>query len=211
MSGGTEMATDVRRTQGAPPGRRPPRAALPAERAARPGRQRSGPRSAGATAPARGRPAGQPRAPRTGAAPARVPRTGAPRTGQPSPASSPWRRPDAAAARMVRSSRTPFIFLVIGLLGGGLLCLLLINTILDAGAFQITRLQQENVTLAQQTQELQAQVASAESPSVLAARARLLGMHEPSLLHFLNLGKDRIQSEPTHEQGVLVIPPGYTP
>ncbi len=111
----------------------------------------------------------------------------------------------------MRSSRTPFVFLVVGLLGGGLLCLLLINTILDTGSYQITQLQQQNVTLAQQTQELQAQVAREESPSVLAGRARKLGMGEPSLLHFLNLRKGRIQSEPAHVPGVVVVPPGYTP
>jgi cell division protein FtsB len=111
----------------------------------------------------------------------------------------------------VRSSRTPFVFLVVGLLGGGLLCLLLINTILDTGSYQITQLQQQNVTLAQQTQELQAQVAREESPSVLAGRARKLGMGEAPLLHFLNLRKGRIQSEPSHVPGVVVVPPGYTP
>ena len=51
---------------------------------------------------------------------------------------------------------------------GGLLCLLLINTILDTGSYQITQLQQENVTLVQQTQELQARIAQEESPTVLA-------------------------------------------
>jgi hypothetical protein len=35
---------------------------------------------------------------------------------------------------------------VVALLGGGLLCLLLVNTILAAGAFKITALQQGNVT-----------------------------------------------------------------
>jgi predicted ATP-dependent serine protease len=100
---------------------------------------------------------------------------------------------------------------VLGLLGGGLLCLLLINTILDTGAYQITRLQQENATLAQQTQALQSQIASEESPSVLAARARRLGMSEPGLLHFIDLRKGKIESEPTREPGVAVWPPGYTP
>jgi len=112
---------------------------------------------------------------------------------------------------VARSSRTPFVFLVVGLLGGGLLCLLLINTILDTGSYQITQLQQENVTLAQQTQELQAQVAQEESPTVLAAKASLLGMHEPGRLYFLDLRKGKIEREPAHAPGVSVYPPGYTP
>jgi cell division protein FtsB len=112
---------------------------------------------------------------------------------------------------VARSSRTPFVFLVVGLLGGGLLCLLLINTILDTGSYQITQLQQENVTLAQQTQELQARVAQEESPTVLAAKASQLGMQEPGLLRFLALRKGKIEREPAHAPGVSVYPPGYTP
>ena len=117
----------------------------------------------------------------------------------------------AATAGVARSSRTPFVFLVVGLLGGGLLCLLLINTILDTGSYQITQLQQENVTLVQQTQELQARVAQEESPAVLAGKASQLGMQEPGLLRFLDLRKGKIEREPTHAPGVSVYPPGYTP
>jgi cell division protein FtsB len=112
---------------------------------------------------------------------------------------------------VARSSRTPFVFLLVGLLGGGLLCLLLINTILDTGAYQITQLQQENATLTQRTQELQAQIAYEESPTVLAGQAQRLGMREPPLLYFLDLRKGKIDREPTHAPGVSVFPPGYTP
>jgi hypothetical protein len=100
---------------------------------------------------------------------------------------------------------------VVGLLGGGLLSLLLINTILDTGSYQITQLQQGNATLVQQTQELQARVAQEESPTVLAGKASQLGMHEPGLLHFLDVRKGKIEREPTHAPGVSVYPPGYTP
>ena len=100
---------------------------------------------------------------------------------------------------------------MIGLLGGGLLCLLLINTILDAGSFQITKLQQDNISLAQRMQALQAQIAAEESPSLLARRARRLGMGEPALLHFLDLKKGRIDSQPAHVPDVHVVPPGYSP
>jgi cell division protein FtsB len=183
MSVDTDVATETKRAPGAPVRGRSP---------ARPGPPRTRP-----AGPPRTRPASPPRARPAG--PAR------PR------ASSPLQRPDAAAAGAARSSRTPFVFLVVGLLGGGLLCLLLINTILDTGAYQITQLQQQNATLAQRTQELQAQVAYEESPPVLAKQARGLGMREPGLLNFLDLKKDRIEREPTHAPGVSVWPPGYTP
>jgi hypothetical protein len=102
------------------------------------------------------------------------------------------------------------VFLVVGLLGGALLSLLMINTILATGAFQITALQQGNVTLAQREQALQAQVAEQESPSSLAQRAATLGMHVQPRLHFLNLKKGRLESEPNHVPGIPTVP-GYTP
>ena len=202
VSGHTEVVTETRRGQG-----RTPRAPMPA------GRQ-AGPRPGGATA--RGRTGVRPAPPRPAARPrpAAPPRpAGRPRpSGQPRARVSATRRgPNAATAGVARSSRTPFVFLVVGLLGGGLLCLLLINTILDTGSYQITQLQQENVTLAQQTQELQARVAQEESPTVLAGKASQLGMQEPGLLHFLDLRKGKIEREPTHAPGVSVYPPGYTP
>ena len=199
VSGHTEVVTETRRTRGAPPARRAPRVPAPAGRPA-------GARSGGAAAPARGRTGVRPGPPRP--RPAGQPRRPGP---PPARAGSARRGPSTAAAGVVRSSRTPFVFLVVGLLGGGLLCLLLINTILDTGSYQITQLQQENVTLAQQTQELQARVAQEESPTVLAGKARQLGMQEPGLLHFLDLRKGKIEREPTHAPGVSVYPPGYTP
>ena len=211
MSGHTEVVTETRRTPGAPPARRAPRAPTPAGRPARPrpgnaaapARGRTGVR----TAPPRTRPAGPPR-PAGQPRPATQPRPGGTPRGR---VSSARRGPNAAAAAAARSSRTPFVFLVVGLLGGGLLCLLLINTILDTGSYQISQLQQENVTLAQQTQELQARIAQQQSPAVLAEKARQLGMEEPGLLHFLDLSKGKIKSQPTHAPGVSVYPPGYTP
>jgi len=197
---GTGAAAGARRTPGAPAARRAPRAAA---RPAPPGSQGSRARTGAAGTPVRGRPGARPGSPRTG--PAGL--AGSPQA-RPGPSQ---RRQDAAAARVTRPSRTPFVFLVIGLLCGGLLSLLMINTILDTGVYRITQLQQQDATLAQQTQELQAQIAYEESPEVLAGRAHQLGMREPSLLYFLDLRKGRIDREPTRAPGVSVYPPGYTP
>ena len=100
------------------------------------------------------------------------------------------------------SSRTPFILFVLGLLGGGLVCLLVINTMLAAGAYQINSLQQTETTQAQQVQVLQQQVAADSAPSVIARRARQLGMVAPPLTNFLNLRTGRIISQPTTQPGV---------
>jgi hypothetical protein len=103
------------------------------------------------------------------------------------------------------------VFLVLGLLGGALICLLLINTVLATGSLQITALQKANVQLAQQRQALQAQIATEETPAVLYRRARRLGMVDPALTRFLDLKKGRVISQPTHVPGVVTYPPGYAP
>jgi len=169
--------------------RRPPR---PAE--ARPARARpAGPR------PARTRPATAPPGPRRGA-----PRPGG------YPSASPRTARSLPGQRTAPESRTRFVFLIVGLLGGGLLCLLMINTVLAAGAFRITALQQGNVPLAQRVQALQAQVAAEESPYSLAQRAAALGMVVQPRLHFLNLSTGRLQSQPSNMPGIPTVP-GFTP
>jgi hypothetical protein len=168
------------------------RPARPAE--ARPARARpAGPR------PARARPATAPPVPRRGAPRPRGYPPASPRTARPLP-----------GQRTAPESRTRFVFLIVGLLGGGLLSLLMINTVLAAGAFKITTLQQGNVPLAQRVQALHAQVAAEESPNSLARRAAALGMVVQPRLHFLNLTTGRLQSQPSHMPGIPTVP-GYTP
>jgi hypothetical protein len=93
-------------------------------------------------------------------------------------------RPGAAVA----APRTPFILLILGLLGGGLVCLLVINTTLDASSFKISQLQQSNTTLAQQEQTLQREVSAAEAPAQIEQLAYQLGMRPVTELHFLDVG-----------------------
>jgi hypothetical protein len=119
--------------------------------------------------------------------------------------SKPW-----ASAPSAAISRTPFILFVTALLGGGLVCLLIINTILAAGAYQITSLQQTQTTQSQQVQVLRQQVAADSAPSVIARRARELGMVSPPLTNFVNLKSGRIATQPTTLPGVPAVP-GYTP
>jgi hypothetical protein len=136
-----------------------------------------------------------------------VPRRG--RQGSPS-GTARTTRPPVPGQRHAPQTRTRFVFLVVGLLGGGLLSLLMINTILATGAFQITALQQGNVTLAQREQALQAQVSAQEAPAALAQRAATLGMQVQPRLHFLDLKKGRLESEPNQMPGIPTVP-GYTP
>jgi len=154
---------------------------------------------------------GQPRRPRPGRAPELPrPRPGdqpVPGGGRTAPAAAP--APQRAAGPRARS-RTPFVLLLIGLLGGGLVCLLLINTTLAEGSFQITAMQHKNADLTQQEQALQQQIVQEQSPASIAARARQLGMQQSGRLRFVNLKTGRVYSQPAHVPGVIPVP-GYTP
>jgi cell division protein FtsB len=66
--------------------------------------------------------------------------------------------------------------MVVLLLSGGLIGLLMLNTALNQGSFQLAQLQQQTTTLTDEQQGLQQQIASWSAPDSLAARARGLGM-----------------------------------
>jgi hypothetical protein len=166
-----------------------------------PGRSRPARRRA--TGPGPGRPArpgpGRPATP----APERA-------AGQPRPPGTGAQAGAWAGASSAAIARTPFIVFVTALLGGGLICLLVINTILATGSYQISRLQQAQADRAQQVQALRQQVAQESAPSVIAKRARELGMVAPPLTKFLNLKTGQIIRQPITEPGVPAVP-GYTP
>ena len=102
------------------------------------------------------------------------------------------------------------MLLLIGLLGGGLVCLLLINTTLAQNSFEINAIQQKNASLTQQAQGLQQQTTQEQSPASIAARAEKLGMRPVGRLRFIDLKNGLIYSQPATEPGVAAVP-GYTP
>lgn len=85
------------------------------------------------------------------------------------------------------AGRTAFVVLVLGLLAGGLICLLVINTTLAANSIQISRLQQVNQARTVRVQQLQQLVTTGQSASVIEQKARSLGMRPQSQLTFLDL------------------------
>ncbi|MDR3032358.1 MAG: hypothetical protein LBV78_04500, partial [Kitasatospora sp.] len=133
---------------------------------------------------------GQPRRPRPG----RPAELRQPPATLPQPAAAP----PAAAARPRTRPRAPFVLLLIGLLGGGLVSLLLINTTLAEGSFQITAMQHKNAELAQQEQALQQQVVRQQAPATIAARARQLGMRPTGRLRFIDVKTGRLYNQPAH-------------
>ncbi len=82
----------------------------------------------------------------------------------------PRPRPGGQAARM------PFVLLVVALLGGGLISLLLLNSALNEGSFQLSRLKKETTALTDEEQALQRDVDGYSAPDALQRRAQELGL-----------------------------------
>jgi cell division protein FtsB len=79
-------------------------------------------------------------------------------------------------ARSATAARTPFVLLVVTLLGSGLIGLLLLNTSLNQGSFQLSELKRETTELTEEQQMLQQEVDAYSAPGALKKRARELGM-----------------------------------
>jgi cell division protein FtsB len=187
---------DARRP--ARPGRRPrpgwpaqpPKSPVrPASPVRPPGPGRSG-RPAGTIAaePAdrRTRPAGHPRVP----------------AAQPSP-------PRTAQAGQVR--RTSFVLLLLGLLGGGLVCLLVVNTTLAANSIEISNLQQQNAARSQRIEQLQQQIAAERSATTIEKEARRLGMRPDPELIFVNLRTKSIEGPRAADGTAAAAASGWPP
>jgi len=78
--------------------------------------------------------------------------------------------------RRTRPPRAPFVVLVLVVLGIGLVDLLLLNTALQQGTFELRDMERENRLLRDRHAELTQEVADRATPSELAERAAELGM-----------------------------------
>ncbi|MDM4719984.1 hypothetical protein QTQ03_10475 [Micromonospora sp. WMMA1363] len=74
--------------------------------------------------------------------------------------------------------RAPFAALIVVLVVGGVLGILLVNTKINENAFRLDNLQQQQAKLDLEQQQLNKQIADAETPGTLAAAARKLGLVE---------------------------------
>ena len=95
-----------------------------------------------------------------------------------------------------RAAKAPFIALVLGLLGGGLVTLLLINTALSQGAFAVQKLQKTNIALTEQQQQLNKDLADADQPQALASKAVALGMVPGGAPAFFRLPDGKVLGAP---------------
>ncbi|MFI1850009.1 septum formation initiator family protein [Streptomyces sp. NPDC020480] len=90
----------------------------------------------------------------------------------------------AAGPRAAR--RTPFVLLVVVLLGSGLIALLLLNSSLNQGSFELSRLEKQTTELSDERQALQQEVDRLSAPDALERQARRLGMVPGGSPAFLN-------------------------
>jgi uncharacterized protein HemX len=159
------------------------------------------------------RPAAPPRRPARPRPPAEPgQRPGLPHgVGLASSAPSVPRAPSVTRGAPRRGHRMPFILMLCVLLGGALLCTLLISTTLAAGSYRITKLQQSVDALARQRQTLQEQVAQAQSAQVIEQQAEQLGMTEQGQLRFFDLKTGQVQTDAGSGAVQAINVPGFTP
>ncbi|MFB7500911.1 septum formation initiator family protein [Streptomyces sp. NPDC056161] len=79
-------------------------------------------------------------------------------------------------AGRARAARTPFVLLVVLLLGGGLIGLLVLNSALSEGSFRLDDLQKRTKNLTDEEQALRRDIDAYSAPDALQRRARELGM-----------------------------------
>jgi len=117
----------------------------------------------------------------------------APRHGEP----SLRERLSLVPPRAVQKARVPFVALIALILAGGVAGLLLFNTQMQQGPFQIERLQAQAAALTATQQDESMQLLRMSDPQRLAAAARRLGMVAPQTPAFLDLSTGRILGDPT--------------
>lgn len=108
----------------------------------------------------------------------------------------PSRRLDLVPRPAPVTSRTPFIAVMVLLVGAGVIGLLVLNTALQSRAFALSDLQQNAGDLRAREAALQMQVDHASSPDRIAARAAVLGMVPNTNPVFLRLGDGRVIGDP---------------
>jgi hypothetical protein len=105
----------------------------------------------------------------------------------------------------------PFVLFVVAVLGAGLVGLLLLNTELQRGTFEVTALNQQAGQLRDQQEQLERQARTLESPQNLADRALRMGMVPNPNPVFLRLSDGRVLGVPAEGKagtGTAMFGPG---
>jgi hypothetical protein len=119
-------------------------------------------------------------------------------------------RPLRAVARpTARLARVPFLLVLIGLFGIGMVGLLMLNTTLQNQVFESRTLSRQATELAYTQADLENQLAALAAPQELARRASELGMRPNPFPAFLVLPSGKVVGKPIpvsgHEVPALIV------
>lgn len=115
---------------------------------------------------------------------------------QPAPATRQGPKLRVVYGAPFRPPRMPFVLFVVVLLAAGLVGLLLLNTELQRGTFEVTALNKQADHLRDEQEQLERQVRTLESPQNLADRALKMGMVPNPNPVFLRLSDGKVLGEP---------------
>ena len=101
------------------------------------------------------------------------------------------------AGRKGRPSLLPFVGVLLALLSLGMVGLLLLNTALNQGAFQLRQKQNQQTKLTQEQEQYQQELAKLSEPGALASKAEQLGMVPGGNPAFLDPSAGTILGSPT--------------
>jgi hypothetical protein len=115
----------------------------------------------------------------------------------------------AVAQPATRLARFPFLLVLIGLFGIGMVGLLMLNTTLQSQAFESRTLNRQATELAYTQGDLENQLAALGAPQELARRASELGMRPNPFPAFLVLPSGKVVGKPIpvsgHEVPALIV------
>ena len=115
----------------------------------------------------------------------------------------------AVAEPAPRLARFPFLLVLIGLFGMGMVGLLMLNTTLQSQAFESRTLNRQATELAYTQADLEYQLAALAAPQELARRASELGMRPNPFPAFLVLPSGKVVGKPIpvsgHEVPALIV------
>jgi cell division protein FtsB len=95
-----------------------------------------------------------------------------------------------------RARRTPFVVVLLTVIGTGLVGLILISTAMQAQTFELARLSSQARDLQTEQEALQREVSELESPENLGPRALTLGMVPSSTPVYLQLPDGKVMGTP---------------
>jgi hypothetical protein len=107
----------------------------------------------------------------------------------------------AVAQPAARLARFPYLLVLIGIFGMGMVGLLMLNTTLQSQAFQSRTLNRQATELAYAQADLENQLDALTAPQELARRASALGMRPNPFPAFLVLPSGKVVGEPIPVSG----------